>query len=108
MDVRDRFFEGMSHAASTVNIVTTGGHRGRGGVTVSAMCSVSADPPSLLLCVHHQSNNAMSYDGKALVTRPIKEPVSPGRIVMARLAGRPVSEAAALFRTHCAAFFCGL
>jgi len=55
---RDRFLEGMSHAASTVNVVTTAGSAGRAGVTVSAMCSVSADPPSLLVCVHHQSHAA--------------------------------------------------
>ena len=58
MDVRDRFVDGMSLAASTVNIVTTDGHQGRAGVTVSAMCSVSADPPSLLVCVHHQSTTS--------------------------------------------------
>ncbi len=52
--LRDRFLEGMSHAASTVNVVTTDGAEGRTGVTVSAMCSVSADPPSLLVCVHHE------------------------------------------------------
>ncbi len=52
---RDRFIEGMSHAASTVNIVTTDGPAGRAGVTVSAMCSVTADAPTLLVCVHHKS-----------------------------------------------------
>ena len=37
-------------------VVTTDGPAGRAGVTVSAMCSVSADPPSLLVCIHHQSS----------------------------------------------------
>lgn len=55
--LRQRFLEGMSHAAATVNIVTTDGMAGRHGVTVSAMSSVSADSsaPSLLVCVHHMS-----------------------------------------------------
>lgn len=55
--IRDRFVEGMSHAACTVNIVTTDGPAGRAGVTVSAMASVSADSewPTLLVCVHHLS-----------------------------------------------------
>lgn len=53
--MRDRFLEGMSYAACTVNVVTTGGAHGRAGVTVSAMCPVSADPPSLLVCVHRLS-----------------------------------------------------
>ena len=55
---RATFLEGMSHAASTVSVVTTDGAAGRAGVTVSAMCSVSADPPSLLVCVHHMSRSA--------------------------------------------------
>ena len=47
----------MSHAACTVNVVTTDGAAGRHGVTVSAMVSVSADTPqpTLLVCIHHRS-----------------------------------------------------
>jgi len=47
----------MSHAACTVNVVTTDGSAGRHGVTVSAMVSVSADTPrpTLLVCIHHLS-----------------------------------------------------
>lgn len=58
--LRDRFITGMSHAAATVNIVTTDGMAGRAGVTVSAMSSVSADTPkpTLLVCVHHKSSAA--------------------------------------------------
>ena len=52
---RDDFIEGMSRAAQTVSVVTTNGPAGRAGVTVSAMCSVSADPPLVLVCIHHQS-----------------------------------------------------
>ncbi|MEM6620495.1 MAG: LysR substrate-binding domain-containing protein [Pseudomonadota bacterium] len=53
--LRQAFLEGMSHAAATVNVVTTDGPAGRGGLTVSAMTSVSADTkkPTLLVCVHH-------------------------------------------------------
>jgi len=56
--LRGAFLEGMSHTASTVNIVTTDGPEGRAGVTVSAMSSVSADTPapSLLVCIHHMSS----------------------------------------------------
>lgn len=47
----------MSHAAATVNVVTTHGVAGRAGVTVSAMTSVSADTerPTLLVCIHRDS-----------------------------------------------------
>jgi len=55
--LRDKFIGAMSHAAATVNIITTDGPAGRAGVTVSAMSSVSADAPNptLLVCVHHMS-----------------------------------------------------
>ena len=59
-DLKQQFFNGMSHAACTVNVVTTDGSAGRAGVTVSAMSSVSADTPqpTLLVCVHHKSASA--------------------------------------------------
>jgi flavin reductase (DIM6/NTAB) family NADH-FMN oxidoreductase RutF/DNA-binding transcriptional LysR family regulator len=55
--LRQQFLLGMSHAACTVNVVTTDGSAGRHGVTVSAMVSVSADTPrpTLLVCIHHLS-----------------------------------------------------
>jgi flavin reductase (DIM6/NTAB) family NADH-FMN oxidoreductase RutF len=55
--LRQRFLSAMSHAACTVNVVTTDGAAGRHGVTVSAMVSVSADTPqpTLLVCIHHKS-----------------------------------------------------
>lgn len=58
--LRQRFLLGMSHAACTVNVVTTDGAAGRNGVTVSAMVSVSADTPqpTLLICIHHRSSIA--------------------------------------------------
>jgi flavin reductase (DIM6/NTAB) family NADH-FMN oxidoreductase RutF/DNA-binding transcriptional LysR family regulator len=55
--LRQQFLLGMSHAACTVNVVTTDGSAGRHGVTVSAMVSVSADTPhpTLLVCIHYLS-----------------------------------------------------
>lgn len=53
--LRANFVEGMSRAAFTVSIVTTDGAAGRHGLTVSAMTSVAADPPSLLVCINDQS-----------------------------------------------------
>lgn len=59
-DLRARFLAGMSHAAATVNVVTTDGVAGRHGVTVSAMSSVSADTPkpTLLVCVNEATASA--------------------------------------------------
>ena len=58
--VKKRFFEGMSFAAATVNVITTDGPAGRAGVTVSAMSSVSADTPkpTLLVCINEKSASA--------------------------------------------------
>ena len=39
---RDKFLEGMSRAAATVNIVTTDGPAGKAGATVSAMLATRA------------------------------------------------------------------
>jgi flavin reductase (DIM6/NTAB) family NADH-FMN oxidoreductase RutF len=60
VSARQRFLQAMSHAACTVNVVTTDGIAGRHGVTVSAMVPVSADTPqpTLLVCIHHRSTVA--------------------------------------------------
>lgn len=52
------FLRAMRSVASSVSIVTTDGEAGRHGATVSAFCSVSADPPSLLICLRHDSRIA--------------------------------------------------
>lgn len=60
---QENFLQAMSRAANTVSVVTTDGEAGRAGVTVSAMCSVSAEPPSLLVCIHHLSPAAATIAG---------------------------------------------
>ena len=52
---RDRFLAAMRRVAATVTVVTTAGPGGRLGLTVSAMSSVSADPPSLVVGIHSGS-----------------------------------------------------
>jgi flavin reductase len=56
-DLRDKFIEGMSRAATFVAVATTDGEAGRFGVTISSLTSVSTDGqhPSLLACIHHRS-----------------------------------------------------
>ncbi len=61
--LRTSFVEAMSQAAATVSVVTTDGPAGRAGVTVSAMCSVSADPPTLLVCIDHRSPACAAVQG---------------------------------------------
>ncbi len=64
--LREQFIEGMSRSAATVSVVATDGPAGRAGVTVSTLCSVSADPPQLLVCVHHRSAacDALRHNGR--------------------------------------------
>ena len=55
ISVRSDFRSAMSQAVTGVNIVTTDGPEGRYGLTVSAVSSVSAEPPMLLVCVNQKS-----------------------------------------------------
>ncbi|POF31697.1 flavin reductase [Roseibium marinum] len=49
------FREAMSRIAAAVHVVTTDGPAGRMGATVSAACSVSDDPPSILICLNRET-----------------------------------------------------
>ncbi len=49
------FTKAMSLAASGVTVVSSDGIAGRFGLTVSAVTSVSADPPLVLACVNRRS-----------------------------------------------------
>lgn len=49
------FREAMAHLPAAVNILTTDGPNGRCGITVSAVCSVTDAPPTVLVCVNRGS-----------------------------------------------------
>src|SRR6202035_4889906 len=49
--------------------------------------------------------NNMSYDGRALVTRPLSSAVQNSRLVLAAAAGRTMSASAQAFAGHCRSFF---
>lgn len=58
-DTVDRltFRGGMSLLAAAVNVITTDGPAGRAGFTASAVCSVSDEPPTLLVCMNRASQS---------------------------------------------------
>ena len=51
----EAFVAAMAAAAFGVSIVTTDGEAGRFGLTVSAISSVSAEPPLLLACINRKN-----------------------------------------------------
>ncbi|MFN6979806.1 MAG: flavin reductase family protein [Gemmobacter sp.] len=52
---REGYVQAMRQVAGAVAVVTTDGVAGRHGATVTAFCSVSADPPTVLVCLRHGS-----------------------------------------------------
>jgi len=55
---RQDFRDAMSRLGASVNIITTGGPAGRGGFTASAVCSVTDEPPTLLVCMNRNATAA--------------------------------------------------
>jgi flavin reductase len=55
---RQEFRDAMARLGAAVNIITTGGPAGRGGFTASAVCSVTDEPPTLLLCMNRNATAA--------------------------------------------------
>jgi flavin reductase (DIM6/NTAB) family NADH-FMN oxidoreductase RutF len=49
--VSSSFLDGMRQLAAGVSVVTAGTAGDRNGMTASAVCSLSADPPSLIACL---------------------------------------------------------
>ena len=56
------FKAGMALLAGAVNIVTTQGPTGPAGFTATAICSVSAEPPMLLVCLNTGSSAAPAFE----------------------------------------------
>ena len=54
-DLAPRFRDAMRRTASGVAVLATDGPAGRLGVTVSTLCSLSLEPPSVIACVHRLS-----------------------------------------------------
>ncbi|EPX76619.1 flavin reductase [Salipiger mucosus] len=58
---REAFRDGMACLAGAVNIVTTDGPGGRAGLTASAVCAVTDEPPTLLVCVNRGSSAGPAF-----------------------------------------------
>lgn len=56
----DTFRTAMSRFPGAVTIITTRAENERRGITATAVCSVSAEPPSLLICVNRKTGTCAS------------------------------------------------
>lgn len=54
---RALFREAMARMGAAVNVITTKGPEGDVGMTVSAACSVTDDPATMLVCINRSSHH---------------------------------------------------
>lgn len=78
------FTRAMRGTATGVNVVTTDGPAGRFGLTISAFSSVSAEPPTVLVCINRRSpacnaareNRAFCVNVLSTAQRPLADTFS--------------------------------
>ncbi|TCK35344.1 flavin reductase [Paraburkholderia sp. BL8N3] len=51
------FRDAMAGLGASVNVITTDGAAGMAGCTASAVCAVTDEPPTLLVCINRASRN---------------------------------------------------
>ena len=65
--VGEDYRDAMARLGAAVSIITTDGPAGRAGFTASAVCSVTDDPPTLLVCMNRASSAYASVAGNKVV-----------------------------------------
>jgi flavin reductase len=64
---RQEFRDAMARLGAAVNIVTTDGAAGAAGLTVSAVCSVTDDPPTVLVCLNRSSRGNAQFKANGVL-----------------------------------------
>ncbi len=64
---RETYRDGMARMAAAVNVITTQGPAGPGGFTASAVCSLTDDPATLLVCVNLSSRQSEILRGNGVL-----------------------------------------
>lgn len=64
---RGAFRSAMAHLAAAVNVITTDGPHGRAGFTATAVCSVTDQPPTLLVCINRSASAFEAFAGNGSV-----------------------------------------
>jgi flavin reductase len=54
--LKSEYRDAMARLGAAVNIITTDGPGGRAGFTASSVCSVTDDPPMLLVCLNRSAS----------------------------------------------------
>jgi flavin reductase len=85
-----QFRDAMARLAGAVAIITTDGPGGRAGFTASAVCSLSDDPPSLLVCIKRSSSAFPAFEvNEALCVNLLAAPQQP---LAARFGGKTLMQ----------------
>ncbi|MCK6396439.1 flavin reductase [Zoogloea sp.] len=63
----DLFRDGMARLAGAVNVITTDGPQGFAGITATAVCSVTDQPPTLLTCINRNSYAHALFSGNGVL-----------------------------------------
>lgn len=64
---RADYRDAMARLGAAVHIVTTDGPAGRAGFTASAVCSVSDEPPTLLVCLNRSASVYPSFQANGVL-----------------------------------------
>lgn len=76
-----RFREAMARLGAAVNIITTHGAEGDNGFTASAVCSVTDDPATILVCMNRNSSQHDIFKAAGIfcvnILTPDQEELSP-------------------------------
>ena len=62
------FRNGMCLLTGAVNVITTSGATGRFGFTASAVCSVTDNPPTLLVCMNRSSSSHCHFKDNGILS----------------------------------------
>lgn len=91
---RDLFVNAMARAVTGVSVVATDGSAGRFALTVSAVTSVSADPPLLLACISRRNplREAVLGNGRFAVSLLAAAQSDVADVCAGRGPGRPFDD----------------
>ncbi|HEY9224362.1 MAG TPA: pyrimidine utilization flavin reductase protein F [Variovorax sp.] len=89
----------MSRLGAAVNIITTDGPAGRAGFTASAVCSVTDEPPTLLICLNRTASVYPAFEANGVLCVNV---LAPGHQALSGVFGgkTPMDERFAAGRWH--------